>query len=60
MTLTIFCMVCVVGCGSHTCARCHENFTGAAYQNVVIEGGGVLCEDCAGYEYGADMDLYRE
>lgn len=53
-------MVCVVGCGSHTCARCHENFTGAAYQNVVIEGGGVLCEDCAGYEYGADMDLYRE
>ena len=48
-------------CGSSICAKCGKEFTGAKYQNVNYgDGVGVLCEDCAGYEYGADMDRYKK
>ena len=59
LVMAIICMMCMVGCGSHTCAKCGKTFTGTSYRNVMYEGGGVLCEDCAGYAYGADMSLYE-
>lgn len=57
--------VCVLltacGASSSVCARCGKEFSGTKYQNVIVgDGTGVLCEDCAGYEYGADMDRYKK
>lgn len=60
MTLTLTIMT-LTACGSNTCARCGTEFTGTAYKNVIVgDGTGVLCEDCAGYEYGIDMDRYKK
>lgn len=53
-------LLCACG-GKSTCAKCGKEFTGTKYQNVIVgDGTGVLCEDCAGYEYGVDMNRYKK
>lgn len=60
MMITIFIMVLLAGCSSQICAKCGKNITGTAYRNVISEEEGAFCEDCASYEYGADMNMYAQ
>lgn len=46
---------------SHVCDLCGKTFKGKGYSNMItaeVESG-LLCEDCASYEYGADYLRYK-
>ena len=60
MTAILLCaaLLSFAACGSKTCAICGKTFSGAGYRNVITEGGGVLCPDCAEYYYGTDIEWF--
>lgn len=59
--LIVMVAILIYGGNSHTCDLCGKTFRGHGYSNMITAEvrSGLLCEDCASYEYGADYLRYR-